>query len=279
MIYFLNCHSLLYIPNCHSLFYYLHYHLSIFSSSLSFSFSRFIHRELVYKGAVSPAFAPAYFDTYFDPDDEDYMFMKVQVERFPLPHLKAGAWYLNCVGGFVSSMEIDLHRSIVESAFLGAVEDEVEPSPAVEVEKEKIEKAKKGKKSKGKAAAAGAPSTANVATRSATKAAAKASAALDMTGVGSPSMGPLPLVEPPSQSEAPVSQLPPEVRKRKAVAPDASVTSSSLISVSSLIENVDMESLILAYMETNTHDAIYIHSQDFLGHMSFPCPLNSFISK
>ena len=181
--------------------------------------------------------------------------------------------------GSVPSMENNLHRSLAKCAPIGVVEDKVEPSPAVEVEKEKIEKAKKGKKGKGKVAAAEAPSTANVATRSATKATAEASTALDVTGVGSPSMSPLPVAKPPSQSEAPISQLPPNVRKKKAVAPDASVTSSGLISVSSLIENADMESLILAYMETNAHDAIYTRIQDFLGHVSFPCPLNSFISK
>ena len=116
------------------------------------------------------------------------------------------------------SIENDLHRFLVENAPVGVVEDEVESSPVVEVEKEKTEKAKKGKKGKGKAAPAKAPSTANVATHSATKAAAEASVAPDVMEVGSPSMGPLPIVEPPSQSEAPISQLPPEVRKRKAVA-------------------------------------------------------------
>ena len=279
MFYFLNLHSLLYIPNCHSLLYYLNCRLSNFSSLLSFSFSRFIHRELVHKGAVLSAFAPAYFDTYFNPNDEDFMFTKLQVERFPLPHLKAGAWYLDCVGGFVPSMENDLYHFLTESAPISVVEDEVEPLPVVEVQKEKIEKATKGKKGKGKAAATEAPSIANVATRSATKVAAETSAAPDMTGVGSPSMGPLPLVEPSSQSEALISEVPPEVQKKKAIAPDASVTSSGLISVSSLIENADMESLILAYIQTNAHDAIYTCIQDFLGHVSFPFPLNSFISK
>ena len=136
---FFNRHCLLYIPNFYSLFYYLHCRLSIFSSSLSFSFSRFIHQELVHKGAVSLAFAPAYFDTYFDPDDEDYMFTKLQVERFLLPPLKAGTWYLDCVGGFVPSIENNLHRSLAESAPVGVVENEVESSPAMEVEKEKTE--------------------------------------------------------------------------------------------------------------------------------------------
>ena len=48
---------------------------------------------------MSPAFALAYFNTYFDLDDKDYMFTKLQVERFPLLYLKAEAWYLNCVEG------------------------------------------------------------------------------------------------------------------------------------------------------------------------------------
>ena len=74
------------------------------------------------------------------------MFTKLQVERFPLPHLKAGAWYLDCVGGFVSSMENDLHRFLAKSVPVSIVEDEVKSSLVVEVEKEKTEKAKKGKK-------------------------------------------------------------------------------------------------------------------------------------
>ena len=189
----------------HSLFYYLNFHFSILLSLLSFSFSRYVHHELVHKGAVSPTFAPAYFNTYFDPDDEDFMFTKLQVERFPLPHLKAGAWYLDCVGGFVLSVEDDLHCSLAKSAPVSVVQDEVEPSPPMEVEKEKIEKGKKGKKGKGKAAAAEAPSTANVATCSTTKATAEASVAPNVIGVGNPSIRPLVLVEPSSQSEAPVS--------------------------------------------------------------------------
>ena len=86
------------------------------------------------------------------------------------------------------SAENDLHCSLTESAPISVVEDKVEPSLAMEVEKEKTEKAKKGKKDNGKAAAAEAPSTANVATRSATKATAQASAAPNVMGVGSPSM-------------------------------------------------------------------------------------------
>ena len=171
------------------------------------------------------------------------------------------------------SAKDDLHHSLAESAPISVVEDKVESSLPMEVEKEKTEKGK------GKAIAAEAPSTANVATRFATKVAAQASAPPDVMGVGNPSIGPLALVDSPSQSEAPVSQLSLEVRKRKVVAIDASVTSSGLIFVSFFIENADMEALILAYMQTNAHDAIYTRIQDFLSHVSFSCPLNSFIFK
>ena len=77
MYYFFNCHCLFYFLNCHSIFYYHNCHLCILLPLLSFSFSMYVHRELVHKGAVLPAFAPAYFDTYFDPDDKDFIFTKL----------------------------------------------------------------------------------------------------------------------------------------------------------------------------------------------------------
>ena len=278
LFYILNCHSLFYILNCHSLFYYLNCHFSILLSLLSFSFFKYVHREFLHKGAVSPAFAPTYFDTYLVPDAEDFMFTKLQVERFPLPHLKAGEWYFDCVGRFVPSTEDNLHHALAKSAPISIVEDKVESSLPVEVEKEKAQKGKKGKKDKGKATAGEAPSIANVATRSTIKAGAKAYDAPNVTRVGSPSMGPPVLVEPPSQSEAPVLQLPSEVQKRKAIALDA-LSPPRASSLSSLIENTDMEALILAYMHTIAHNAIYTGIQNFFGHMSFSCPQNSFIFK
>ena len=104
---------------------------------MSFSFSRYVHQELLHKEAVSPAFTPAYFDTYMVPNAEDFIFMNLQVERFPLPYLKTGAWYLDYVGGFVPSSKADLYRSLTKSAPVSAIEDVVEPSSLVEVEKEK----------------------------------------------------------------------------------------------------------------------------------------------
>ena len=119
------------------------------------------------------------------------------------------------------SAEDNLHCSLAENAHVSTVEQ----LPSVEVEKEKA------KKDKDKARAAEAPSTANVATRFATKVAAEASAIRDVIGVGSLFVGPLALVEPLTHSEASVSQLLSEVRKRKVVAPNASVTSLEKVAI------------------------------------------------
>ena len=67
-----------------------------------------------------------------------------------------------------------------------------------------------------------------------------------------------------SQSEATV----PSLRKRKALAPDASVTSSGAIPISVLIENADMEDLIKVYQVAKKHDPIYIRIQEFLTRVS-----------
>ena len=104
-----------------------------------------------------------------------------------------------------------------------------------------------GKKAKDRTATKPtAQSTALVVTRSATKAAAEASTAPVSTTVGSLSALPSMVLEVASQSEAIV----PSLRKRKAVAPDASITSSGAIPIFVLIENLDMEDLIKVYQVT-----------------------------
>ena len=119
----------------------------------------------------------------------------------------------------------------------------------------------RGKKAKdGTASELAVQSTALVVTRSATKAVAEASAAHVSTTVGSPSALPSMVLAVASQSEATV----PSLRKRKAVAPDASVTSSGAISISVLIENADMEDLIKVYQVAKKHDPNYICIQEFL---------------
>ena len=67
-----------------------------------------------------------------------------------------------------------------------------------------------------------------------------------------------------SQSEATI----PSVRKKKVVAPDASVTSSKTIPISVLIENVDIKDLIKVYQVDQKHDPIYLCIQEFLTPVS-----------
>ena len=123
----------------------------------------------------------------------------------------------------------------------------------------------RGKKAKdGTASEPAAQSTALVVTRSATKAATEASATPVSTVVGSPSALPSMVLAVASQSEATV----PSLRKRKAVASDASVTSSGAILISVLIENADMEDLIKVYQVAKKHDPIYIRIQEFLTRVS-----------
>ena len=123
----------------------------------------------------------------------------------------------------------------------------------------------RGKKAKdGAASELATQSTALVVTRSATKAAAEASAAPISTAVGSPSALPSMVLAVASQSEASI----PSLRKRKAVAPDARVTSSGAIPISFLIENADREDLIKVYQVAKKHDPIYIRIQEFLTQVS-----------
>ena len=123
----------------------------------------------------------------------------------------------------------------------------------------------RGKKAKdGAASEPAAQSTTLVVTRSATKAAAEASTTPVSTVVGSPSTLPSMVLAVASQSKATV----PSLRKRKAVAPDASVTSSGAILISVLIENADMEDLIKVYQVAKKHDPIYIRIQEFLTRVS-----------
>ena len=123
----------------------------------------------------------------------------------------------------------------------------------------------RGKKAKdGTTTEHAAQSTAIVVTCSTTKATTEASTALVSAAIGGPSMVPSMVLVVASQSEAII----PSLRKRKAVVPDASVTSSGAILISILIENVDMEDLTKIYQVAQKHDPIYIRIQEFLTRVS-----------
>ena len=186
------------------------------------------------------------------------MYSAEHVSSFGDPHLKGGAWYLDCRPGFTPPGEEALFSSLSSIAPVETVPEEEEAAQPAQVVKPKRIREKKAKE--GAASEPAAQSTAPVVTRSATKAAAEASAAPISAAVGSPSTLPSMVLAVASQSEATV----PSLRKRKAVAPDASVTSSGAIPISVLIENADMEDLIKVYQVAKKHDPIYIRIQEFL---------------
>ena len=169
------------------------------------------------------------------------MYSAEHVSSFGALHLRGGAWYLDCRPGFTPPGEEALFSSLSSIAPVEAVPEEEEVAQPAQVVKPKRIRGKKAKE--GAASELAAQSTALVVTSSATKAAAEALAAPISAVVGSPSTLPSMVLAVASQSDATISSL----RKRKAVAPDASVTSSGAIPISVLIENADMEDLIKVY--------------------------------
>ena len=107
-------------------------------------------------------------------------------------------------------------------------------------------------------------SIAPVLTCSTRKAVVEASATpegvLSSAAVGSSSVAHSMVLAMASQSEATI----PSLRERKMAVPNASVTSSSIIPISALIENVDMEDLIKVYQVDQKYNPIYICIQEFM---------------
>ena len=169
------------------------------------------------------------------------MYSAEHVSSFGTPHLRGGAWYLDCRLGFTPPGEKALFSSLSSIALVEAVPEEEEAAQPAQVVKPKKVRGKKAKE--GAASEPAAQSTTLIVTRSATKAAAEALAAPVSTAVGSPSTLPSMVLAVASKSEATV----PSLRKRKALALDASVTSSGAIPISVPIKNADMEDLIKVY--------------------------------
>ena len=207
--------------------------------------NRYIVFEFIAKKALELHALPAYMQSYLDDSSKVFMYSADYVSSFGTPHLRGRAWYFDCRPGFTPLGEEALFSSLSSIAPVEAVPEEEASQPTQVV---------KPKRVPGKMAKDGALSTALVVTRSTMKVAAEASAAPISTTVGSPSALPSMVLAVASQSEATVSSL----QKRKAVAPDASVTSSDAIPISVLIENADMEDLIKVYQVAKKHDPNYI---------------------
>ena len=224
--------------------------------------NKYIFLELIAKKALGLHALPAYMQSYLDDSSKIFMYSVEHVSSFGAPHLRGGAWYLDCRPGFTPLGEEALFSSLSSIAPVEKVPEEEEAAQPAQVVKPKRVRGKKAKD--GAASEPTAQSTTLVVTHSATKAIAEASAAPVSTVVGNPSALPSMVLAIASQREATV----PSLRKRKAVAPDASVTSCGAIPIYVLIENTDMEDLIKVYQIAKKHDPIYICIQEFLTRVS-----------
>jgi hypothetical protein len=243
------------------IFFIFHF-ISVFSYS---SFLMYIHRELVVKNALLHSSLPGFLEDWIDDKSSHCVYTLMQLAKFPRAHLVAGGWYLECSRGFIPEAEEPLFNNLVSSA-PEVIELEEEPeedeSPAPPTI---IKEVGSGKgKGKGKRVA-----SSQVSTRSYTKASVQRTAAPATTVVGSPTTTPSAYppepVPTPSHSGVNIPSVP---RKRKAIAPDTSATSSEKSSSLSLIENVDMGDLIEELMRTKVPPPAYRRIQEFLTKVS-----------
>ena len=107
------------------------------------------------------------------------------MSSFGTPHLRGGAWYLDCPPGFTPPREEALFSSLSSITPVEAFSEEEEAAQPAQVVKPKRVQGKKAKV--GAISEPAAQSTALIVTRSATKAAAEALTAPISTVVGSPS--------------------------------------------------------------------------------------------
>ena len=202
------------------------------------------------------------------------MYTLMQITKFPRAHLVEGAWYLDCSRGFVPEAEEALYTSLV-SAAPEVIQLEEEPEEDENLAPPPILKEVGSAKGKGKGKKV---ASSQVSTRSYTKASVQRTAAPATTVVGSPSAAPSAvapdLVPTPSHSGVTLPSVP---RKRKAVAPDTSATSSEKSSSLSLIENADMCELIEELLRTKVPPPAYRRIQEFLTKVSAYSLVRSFI--
>ena len=143
----------------------------------------YIHLELVAKDALRLHSMLAYLQSYMDNSSKVFMYSTAHMSIFGAPHLKDGAWYLDCRLGFTPPREEALFSSLSSTALVEAVaskEEAVQPAQVVKPKRAQGKKAKDGTSSE-----LATHSTALVVTYLATKAAIEAFAAPICTDVGS----------------------------------------------------------------------------------------------
>jgi hypothetical protein len=240
-----------------------------------FPFSRYIHRKLHVKNALSPLSLPDFLLEWIDVHSDLCVYTAIQVAKFPPSYLKECGWYLDCSRAFVPVEEETLYGSLVNFGpdVIELDEELEEPTPALaSVEKDVTPVNGRGR---GKKALAHASS--QVSSISNAKASVQRNVAPATTVLGSPTGIPFATLANPvvalSNSGVTIPSVP---RKRKVVAPDTSATSSDMSSCIFLIENVDMGELIEDLMKTKVPPPAYRRIQDFLGKVCVHCFILSF---
>ena len=169
--------------------------LFLWSSLCScFYFCRYIHRELVPKNAFPTSSLPAFLTDWVNEQSLSYMYTGMQIVKFPVAHLLAGGWFLECSRGYVPKEEDDLYNKLVRSApdvcdVVEELDEDVDVDPPAT---EKVVPPVKGKKGKrGKKGMKDAPqASTQVTTRSYTRATSQRTSVPDTSATGSPSTAP-----------------------------------------------------------------------------------------
>jgi hypothetical protein len=241
----------------------------IFTSKLG-ALCSYIHRELVFKNLFPHSSLPSYLKDWLDERYSHCVYIFMQLAKFPREHLVAGGWYLDYSRGFVPEAEEALYSSLISSA-PEVIELEEESEEDENLASPPIVKEVGSAKGKGKGKRV---ASSQVSTRSYTKASVQRTPVPVATVVGSPSATPSAiapdLVSAPSHSGVTLPSVP---RKRKALAPDTSATSSKKSFFLALIENVDIGELIEELMRTKVPPPAYRRIQEFLTKVSaiFSC--------
>ena len=204
------------------------------------------------KNALPSSSLPSFLEEWIDDKSHLCVYTLMQLVKFPCVHLVAGGWYLDYSCGFVPDVEEPLYNCLASSIpEVFELEEELkeDENPAPPSNDKDVASVKA--KGKGKRV-----SSSQVSTRSFSKASVQRIPAT--TVVGSPTATPFApsrdLVPAPSHSDVNIPSVP---RKRKAVAPDTSATSSEKSSSLSLIENVDMVDLIEDLMRSKVPPPAY----------------------
>ena len=88
--------------------------------------NRYIVCELIAKKALGLHALPAFLQSYLDDSSEVFMYSAEHVSSFGTPHLRGGAWYLDCRPGFTPPGEEALFSSLSSIAPIEAVPEEEE---------------------------------------------------------------------------------------------------------------------------------------------------------